>query len=291
MNTQDSKTSSKQDQPFANEVTLIGTLYQEPTLRYTGKGLAVLSGSIGYKLPQSKSSIFESGRKFRNFVAFGADAEQIAETLTKVMRVQLSGELQTRSYDVEQSDPETGEQLYVQNGEGKLVLPRRKSSSVVITPAGVEVEAGVAEDTNRARIKGIARNIRYNAGAGVANFTIEGESEKAEGGVAKSFTEITAWNREGDNLATRVGEQLEDGMMVTVLGYVSDNTYDDPKTGIRHYTYRVTGSKVYAARPKAEAAKTTSLFDVPEMKPKTEQLAKVMPASVAAPAMASASAF
>lgn len=267
-NTSTGKPGSAGGGQSANEITLIGWLAQEPTFSIGETGLEVLSGSVRIQpVYQSKpaadededifatsASIFKAQAQYRNFVAFGADAAGLADVLHKGMRVQLTGRLQTRSYEVGQVVD--GEVLYITDKKtGEQVLPRRKSSTVVITAAGCLTQNVPATDKNKARVKGIARNVRYNAQYGVTNFTIVGQEHKADGSPVATYTEITVWNRAGNDLATRVGQQLKDDMIVTAKGRLDDTGYEDKKTGIQHYTYGVTAYEVLAQRPKAEAAK------------------------------------
>src|SRR5690349_10610719 len=90
-NPSDQKTpaSSSGSGQFANAVTLIGEIRQEPTFSYSETGLAILSGSLRIQPVYQahtedqgdaadvfavQDSIFKTESYYRNFAAFGDDA-------------------------------------------------------------------------------------------------------------------------------------------------------------------------------------------------------------------------
>jgi len=83
-----------------NRVELIGNLGQDPQLRYTQNGSAVVTLSVA----TSESWTSKDGEKkertdWHRVVIWGKLAEVAAEHLAKGSPVYLCGKLQTRSYD------------------------------------------------------------------------------------------------------------------------------------------------------------------------------------------------
>lgn len=88
-----------------NKVILIGTLGQDPELRYTGSGTAVCNMSIAtnesYKNADGE---YEEKTEWHKIVAWSRLAEICGEYLKKGSQVYFEGSLQTRSYDTKDGD-------------------------------------------------------------------------------------------------------------------------------------------------------------------------------------------
>ncbi len=84
-----------------NRVMLIGNLTRDPELRYTPAGLGVASFGIAVNTPIGKDD--EGNRKtetlFVDVVAFGKQAEVIAEYLRKGSLIYLEGRLRYRTWE------------------------------------------------------------------------------------------------------------------------------------------------------------------------------------------------
>ncbi len=84
-----------------NRVMLIGNLTRDPELRYTPAGLGVVSFGIAVNTPIGKDD--EGNRKtetlFVDVVAFGKQAEVIAEYLRKGSLIYLEGRLRYRTWE------------------------------------------------------------------------------------------------------------------------------------------------------------------------------------------------
>ncbi len=84
-----------------NRVMLIGNLTRDPELRYTPAGLGVASFGIAVNTPIGKDD--EGNRKtetlFVDVVAFGKQAEVIAEYLKKGSLIYLEGRLRYRTWE------------------------------------------------------------------------------------------------------------------------------------------------------------------------------------------------
>lgn len=78
-----------------NNVFLIGRLTKDPELRFTaGKGTAVTRFSLAVTRKSNKDEA-----DFINCVAFGKNAEHIAQYLTKGRKVAVAGSIKTGSYE------------------------------------------------------------------------------------------------------------------------------------------------------------------------------------------------
>lgn len=84
---------------MSNNITVIGNLTGEPELRYTQGGTAMLTGSIADNRRYQVNGEWTEETSYVNFVAWRELAENAAATLSKGMRVVVSGRLQQRSYE------------------------------------------------------------------------------------------------------------------------------------------------------------------------------------------------
>ena len=91
-----------------NNVTLMGRLTRDVELRYTNSQMAIgrFTVAINRRLTKDKRQQAEDNNQptvdFISCVAFGKQAETIAQYVSKGMRVSLSGRLQTGSYQNKQ---------------------------------------------------------------------------------------------------------------------------------------------------------------------------------------------
>jgi single-strand DNA-binding protein len=84
---------------MSNNITVIGNLTGEPELRYTQGGTAMLTGSIADNRRYQVNGEWQEETSYVNFVAWRDLAENAAATLSKGMRVVVTGRLQQRSYE------------------------------------------------------------------------------------------------------------------------------------------------------------------------------------------------
>jgi single-strand DNA-binding protein len=78
-----------------NKVMLIGRLTRDPELNFAaGSGTAVTRFSLAVKRPFKKDE-----SDFINCVAFGKTGETIAQYITKVRQLAVTGSIRTGSYD------------------------------------------------------------------------------------------------------------------------------------------------------------------------------------------------
>lgn len=81
-----------------NLVVLTGRLTKEPEVRYTPQQMAVARFTVALDRGRDKNGE-NRGADFPNCVAFGKTAENLERFSGKGLRVQVTGHLQTGSYD------------------------------------------------------------------------------------------------------------------------------------------------------------------------------------------------
>ena len=82
-------------------VTITGTLTRDPELRFTqgGRGVATLGVAVNYRYQKNNEWVEEAS--FFNVTAWASLGENASASLTKGMRVIVTGRLQQRSYETQ----------------------------------------------------------------------------------------------------------------------------------------------------------------------------------------------
>ena len=85
-------------------VTITGTLTRDPELRFTtgGRGVATLGVAVNYRYQKNNEWVEEAS--FFNVTAWATLGENAAASLSKGMRVIVTGRLQQRSYETQQGE-------------------------------------------------------------------------------------------------------------------------------------------------------------------------------------------
>ena len=86
-----------------NTVQLIGRLTKDPELRHTNSGVATTT--LRLAVPRRKRNGEEQPPVYVDVVSFNAQAEAIAEHLTKGRRVAVTGRLEYREWKDQQDNP------------------------------------------------------------------------------------------------------------------------------------------------------------------------------------------
>jgi single-strand DNA-binding protein len=89
-----------------NTVTVVGNLTRDPELRFTqsGQARAVLGIAVNRRWQNRQTSEWEEKVSFFNVVCWREMAENVSESLTKGMRVFVTGRLEQRSWDTPEGD-------------------------------------------------------------------------------------------------------------------------------------------------------------------------------------------
>lgn len=82
-----------------NEVRLMGNITNEPDLRFTPSGTAVLSFGLATNRRYKKGEEWVDEPTFHNIVVWGQRAQSLSQRIKKGTRVHVAGRLQTRSWD------------------------------------------------------------------------------------------------------------------------------------------------------------------------------------------------
>ena len=85
-------------------VTGTGTLTRDPELRFTAGGKGVASFGIAVNRRYQKNNEWVEQTSFFNVTAWGTLGENAAASLTKGMRVIVTGRLDQRSYETQQGE-------------------------------------------------------------------------------------------------------------------------------------------------------------------------------------------
>jgi len=92
-----------------NKAIIIGRLTRDPELRSTPNGRQVASFSVATSFRYKDQSGQQQERtEFHNVVAWGRQAEVIAQYFTKGQEIYVEGRLETRNWD----DKESGKKMY-----------------------------------------------------------------------------------------------------------------------------------------------------------------------------------
>lgn len=112
-------------------ITIVGNAVQDPELRFTPAGAAVANFRIAStpRAYNSQTNQWEDGEAlFLTVNVWRQQAENIAETISKGMRVVVTGRLKQRSYQTKE-----GENRTVYEVEADEVAPSLKFASAVVT--------------------------------------------------------------------------------------------------------------------------------------------------------------
>ncbi len=91
---------------MSNNVTLVGNLVDDPELRFTPSGVAMakIRIAVNRRWRDRQSGEWQEDTSFFNGTCWREQAEAVAESLQKGMRVIISGRLEQRSWETEQGD-------------------------------------------------------------------------------------------------------------------------------------------------------------------------------------------
>jgi len=87
---------------YLNKVTIIGNLTRDPELKATPSGMQVVNlGVATNRVWRDKEGNKQEAVEYHNIVAFGRQAENIAQFLRKGNSLLVEGRLQTRSWEAD----------------------------------------------------------------------------------------------------------------------------------------------------------------------------------------------
>ena len=89
-----------------SSITIVGNLTRDPEIRYTSGGAAKASFGVAVsrRWQNRQSQEWEEQTSFFNVVSWGDLAENVASSLSKGMRVVVTGRLEQRSWETENGE-------------------------------------------------------------------------------------------------------------------------------------------------------------------------------------------
>ena len=128
-----------------NELTIIGNLVEDPSLRFTSSGTAVCNMRIAWNPPPAKDGT-ERESTYLNVVAWRDLAENLAE-LRRGERVILSGHIQSRSYETRDGEKRTAVEMVADDG-GRSLRFKPRADQPTARPADPWASTGGATSGN-----------------------------------------------------------------------------------------------------------------------------------------------
>lgn len=89
-----------------NTVTVVGNVTRDPELRFTpsGQGVASFGIAVNRKWQNRQTNEWEEQTSFFDVVAWGSLGENVSESVTKGVRVVVTGRLEQRSWDTDKGE-------------------------------------------------------------------------------------------------------------------------------------------------------------------------------------------
>lgn len=115
------------------QITLVGNLVDDPELRFVASGAAVASfrvASTPRNFDKQKGEFVDGESMFLTCTVWRQYAENVAESLTKGMRVIVQGRLKQRSYETREGEKRTVYEVDVEE-----VGPALRSATAKVTKA------------------------------------------------------------------------------------------------------------------------------------------------------------
>lgn len=107
-----------------NNITMVGNLVDDPTLRFNDKGKATMTARIAVNEPVNRNGQWDERTTYINIVCWDRLAENTAHSAVKGDRIVVTGRLQIRNWD-----PEPGvRQYYTELVANEIGLSTRYAS-------------------------------------------------------------------------------------------------------------------------------------------------------------------
>lgn len=231
-----------------NNIFLVGTLTQNPELRYTPAGLAILEMSLGGNdLVVGDDDQPRELAWYHRVTVFGAQAESLANGLESGTPVFVEGRLDYRSWENQDGQRRSALDVRANRVEVLTFGPRATSSS--------KGDATVTDARGQHRLRNALNEVmvignltrdaelRYTpSGSAVTRFTVAvNERFRDRSGNDQErthYVDVNVWRE----LAEACGE-LAKGDPVFVIGRLVNDSWTD-KEGNKRYSTRIEGSRV-----------------------------------------------
>lgn len=226
-----------------NHVTMAGMLVQDPEMRYTPGGLAILE----VNLAGNDHVVGDDGKErelawYHRATVFGAQAEMLADQLHAGDPVFVEGRLDYRSWESQDGGRRTALDVVATRVEAMTTGPRRGE----VTVSDARGQQRLRDALNQVMLIGnLTRDaeLRYTpSGAAVTRFSVAvNERFRDRNGQDQErthFVDVNVWR----DLAEGCGE-LAKGDPVFVIGRLVNDSWTD-RDGNRRFTTRIEGSRV-----------------------------------------------
>ncbi|WP_331728331.1 single-stranded DNA-binding protein (plasmid) [Streptomyces goshikiensis] len=130
----------------STQITLVGNLTDDPELRFTPNGAAVVKFSVAVNrrtFDRQTNEWKEAGADFHRVTAWRSLAENIAGTLSRGMRVLVVGDLRQKSW----KDDKSGETRYAWELEASAVGPDLTFATATVSKVGKTSGSAPGDDT------------------------------------------------------------------------------------------------------------------------------------------------
>lgn len=118
-----------------NKAIITGRWTNDPDIKYTGESLCVARGTIAVN-----RRVKDNGADFISVVAFGKTAEHIQKYYSKGMKANISGRIQTGSYDGKNGKVYTTDVVIDEIEFGESKREKKESSDFIDVPEEIEAE-------------------------------------------------------------------------------------------------------------------------------------------------------
>lgn len=227
-----------------NHVLMIGTLVQEPEMRYTPGGLAILELNAA----GNDHVIGDDGKErelawYHRVTLFGAQAEMMADQLHAQTPVLIEGRLDYRTWESQEGQKRSAVDVVATRVEALTLGTRPEAEATVSDARGQE---RLRDALNQVTVVGnLTRDaeLRYTPnGVAVTRFGVAvNERFRDRSGQDQErthFIDVNVWR----DMAEATGE-LSKGDPVFVQGRLVNDSWTD-REGNRRFTTRIEGSRV-----------------------------------------------
>jgi single-strand DNA-binding protein len=94
---------------YNSQTTVVGNLGADPELRFTPSGVpvATLNVGVGERRRNSSGEWEDAGTSWYRVIIWNQSAENVAESLTRGMRVMVTGTMRSRNYETKEGEKRT----------------------------------------------------------------------------------------------------------------------------------------------------------------------------------------
>lgn len=226
-----------------NQVLMVGTLVQEPEMRYTPGGLAILE----LNLAGNDHVVGDDGKErelawYHRATVFGGQAEMLADQLHAGDPVFLEGRVDYRTWESQDGQKRSALDVVATRVEALTFGPRSGETTVGDAKGQQRLRGALNQVTLVGNLTRDAE-LRYTpSGAAVARFGMavndRFRDKSGQDQERTHFVDINVWRELAEGCA-----ELGKGDPVLVVGRLVNDSWTD-QNGNRRFTTRIEGSRV-----------------------------------------------